>query len=226
MTEIVDTIADLTQRLAASERDYRCAKRFTGSQVAEGVCDHDTACNIWGNDGQGNVDGNPVSIPCSCGAHWNWAKRQEARAEQADRQLAELRAQNDAEIAAAYAAGLSEQKRLEYNKLNPAKGGTLGPVAPPDVSSIALKAKTALAARDAEQVKNGMSAMLSLILDAAKITGEHPTFTAASLVAEIERKAKLGELRAIRYVSARSETPGDVVKECDQRIAVLEKPAK
>ncbi len=33
---------------------------------------HSTACTIWGDDGQGRVDGLYVRLPCSCGALKNW----------------------------------------------------------------------------------------------------------------------------------------------------------
>jgi len=62
--------------ITARDAQHAIHRRFDGHQVREGCCDHDTGCNIWGDDGQGNVNGKAVvSIPCSCGASWNWAKK-------------------------------------------------------------------------------------------------------------------------------------------------------
>ena len=69
----------IEERDTALLRDERArfelAKRYDGRKVADGVCDHATDCNIWGDDGRGKVNGDYVSIPCSCGAHWNWVKK-------------------------------------------------------------------------------------------------------------------------------------------------------
>lgn len=62
-------------------------------RAVEGV-DHSTACAIWGDDGQGRVDGEHVSIPCSCGAHWNWAKKMEAERDRLAGEVERLQSNN------------------------------------------------------------------------------------------------------------------------------------